>query len=111
MSSEFKEAENPDDAEEFKDISILDMRDMLLEEEVCVEANSGNIVDDIDRGLEEVAFVRTGNKPERKMVIIRLLCGGLGGGQEKDNVLIGINSILGILGRYTTQVVTALVCK
>ena len=66
MSSEFEEAENPDDAEEFKDIGILDMRHMLLEEEVGVETNGGDIVDDIDRGLEEVAFVRAGDKPERK---------------------------------------------
>ena len=37
------------------------------------------------------------------MIIIRLLPGGFGRGQVKDNVLIGINSILGIR-RITTVV-------
>ena len=66
MSSELEETKNPDDTEELEDIRILDMGHMLLEEEVGIKANSGDIIDDIDRGFEEVAFVGTGNKPERK---------------------------------------------
>ena len=41
------------------------MRDMLLEEEVGVEADGGDIVNHIDWGLEEITFVGAGNESER----------------------------------------------
>ena len=64
MTSELEQAEDPDDAEELEDVSILEMGHMLLEEEVGVEADGGNIVNHINRGLEEITFVGTGNESE-----------------------------------------------
>jgi hypothetical protein len=51
MTSELEQAKDPDDAEELKDIRILEMGDMLLEEEVGLEADGRNIVNHINRGL------------------------------------------------------------
>ena len=65
MTGELEEPEYPDDAEELEDISILDMGDMLLEEEVGVETDGGNIVNNIHGGFEEIAFVGAGNESER----------------------------------------------
>jgi hypothetical protein len=64
MTSELEQAEDPNDAEELEDVSILEMGDMLLEEEVGVEADGGNIVNHINRGLEEITFVGAGNESE-----------------------------------------------
>ena len=47
VASEFEKSENSDDAEELEDISILDVRHVVLEKKVCIETNSGDIVNNI----------------------------------------------------------------
>ena len=66
MASEFEQTEDSDDAEELEYVCILNVRDMLLEEKVGVETDGCNIVNHVDRRLEEIAFVGTGNESETK---------------------------------------------
>ena len=63
MAGELEQPEDPDDREELEDVGVLDVRDMLLEEEVGVEADGGHVVDHVHRGLQKVTLVRTGNEP------------------------------------------------
>ena len=70
MARKLKQTKNPDDAEELKHISILDVRHVLLEEEVGVKADGGDIVNNINRRLEEITFVGTGNESETENVLI-----------------------------------------
>ena len=64
MARKLKQTKNPDDAEELKHVSILDVRHVLLEEEVGVEADGGDIVNNIHGRLEEITFVGAGNESE-----------------------------------------------
>ena len=64
MASELEKSKYSDDAEKLKHISILDVRNVLLEEEVSVEADGGDIVNNIHGRLEEITFVGAGNESE-----------------------------------------------
>ena len=59
MTGQLEQPQYPDDAEEFKDISILDMGNELLEEEVCVETDGGHKVNNINGRLEKITAVWT----------------------------------------------------
>ena len=63
MAGELEQPEDPDDREELEDVGVLDVRHVLLEEEVSVEADGGHVVDHVHRGLQKVTLVRTGNEP------------------------------------------------
>ena len=65
MAGELEQPEDPDDREELEDVGVLDVRHVLLEEEVGVEADGGDIVNHVHRGLEEITFVGAGNESER----------------------------------------------
>ena len=69
MTSELEKSKYSDDAEELKHISVLDVRHILLKEEVGVETDCGNIVNNIHRRLEKITFVGRGNEPETEEVI------------------------------------------
>ena len=59
MASELEQPEYSDNAEKLKHVGILDVGDVLLEEEVCVEADGGDVVNHIHRGLQKVALIGT----------------------------------------------------
>ena len=63
MAGELEQPEDPDDREELEDVGVLDVRHVLLEEEVGVEADGGHVVDHVHRGLQKVTLVRTGDEP------------------------------------------------
>ena len=62
MAGELEQPEDPDDREELEDVGVLDVRHVLLEEEVGVEADGGHEVNDVDGGLEKITFVWTTEK-------------------------------------------------
>ena len=64
MAGKLEQAQDSDDAEEFKDIGILDVRDKLLEEEICVEADCGHKVDNIHGRVEKITAVGTAEESE-----------------------------------------------
>ena len=64
MACQLEQPEDPDDGEELEDVGVLDVGDVLLEEEVGVEADGGDVVDHIHRRLQKVALVGTRDKPE-----------------------------------------------
>ena len=47
VAGELEQPEDPDDGEELEDIGVLDVGDVLLEEEVGVEADGGDVVNHI----------------------------------------------------------------
>ena len=59
VACQLEQPEDPDDGEELEDVGVLDVGDVLLEEEVGVEADGGDVVNHIHRGLEKVALVGT----------------------------------------------------
>ena len=59
MACQLEQPEDPDDGEELEDVGVLDVGDVLLEEEVGVEADGGDVVDHIHRRLEKVALIGT----------------------------------------------------
>ena len=59
VACQLEQPEDPDDGEELKDVSVLDVGDVLLEEEVRVEADGGDVVNHIHRRLEKVTLVGT----------------------------------------------------
>ena len=59
MACQLEQPEDPDDREELEDVGVLDVGDVLLEEEVCVEADGGDVVNHIHRGLQKVALIGT----------------------------------------------------
>ena len=66
MSGQLEQPKDPDDAKELKHVRILDVGDEVLKDEVCVEADCGHQVNDVDGRLEKITFVRTTNKPDRQ---------------------------------------------
>ena len=59
MACQLEQPEDPDDGEELEDVGVLDVGDVLLEEEVGVEADGGDVVNHIHRRLEKVALIGT----------------------------------------------------
>ena len=47
MTGQLEESQNSDDAEELKHIRILDVRDILLEKEVRIETDGGDVINHI----------------------------------------------------------------
>ena len=70
MAGELEEPEDPDDREELEDVCIFYVGHMLLEEEVGVEADGGDVVDHVHRGLQEVTFVGTRNEPASSCISV-----------------------------------------
>ena len=66
MAGQLEQSQDSDDAEEFEDVGILDVRDVLLEKEVRIEADGSDIINHIHWRLQEITLIRTGEKPERK---------------------------------------------
>ena len=66
MSGQLEQSQDSDDAEELEDVGILDVRDVLLEKEVRIEADGSDIINHIHWRLQEITLIRTGEKPERK---------------------------------------------
>ena len=62
MSRQFKETEDSDDWEEFQDVSVLQVRGKMRQNQVDVEAESGHKVYDVDRASDEVQNIWAGNK-------------------------------------------------
>ena len=63
MSGQLEQSQYSNDAEELEDVRVLDVRHVLLQEEVGVEADGGHVVDHVHRGLQKVTLVRTGDEP------------------------------------------------
>ena len=66
MSGQLEQSQYSNDAEELEDVRVLDVRHVLLEEEVGVEADGGDVVDHVHGGLEEMVFVGAGYKSKKK---------------------------------------------
>ena len=66
MSGQLEQSQYSDDAEELEYVRVLDVRDVLLEEQVGVEADGGDVVDHVHGGLEEMVFVGAGYKSKQK---------------------------------------------
>ena len=64
MSGQLEQSQYSYDAEELENICILDVGHILLEEEVGVEADGGDVVDHVHRGLQKMTFVWAGHKPK-----------------------------------------------
>ena len=47
MTSQFEQSQDSDDAEELENIRVLYMRDILLEEQIRVEADGGHIINHV----------------------------------------------------------------
>ena len=47
MSRQFEEPQDADDGEELEDVRVLDVGDILLEEEVRVETDCGDVINHI----------------------------------------------------------------
>ena len=62
MSGQLEQSQYSYDTEELENICILDVGHILLEEEVGVEADGGDVVDHVHGGLEEMVFVGAGYK-------------------------------------------------
>ena len=66
MSGQLEQSQYSNDAEELEYVRVLDVRHVLLEEEVGVEADGGDVVDHVHGGLEEMVFVGAGYKSKKK---------------------------------------------
>ena len=66
MSRQFKETEDSDDWEEFQDVSVLQVRGKMCQNQVDVEAESGNKVNDVHWTSDKIQNVWTGNKSGNK---------------------------------------------
>ena len=64
MSGQLEQSQYSNDAEELEDVRVLDVRHVLLQEEVGVEADGGDVVDHVHRGLQKMTFVWAGHKPK-----------------------------------------------
>jgi len=58
MSCELEQSHDTDDREELQDIGILQVGSKLLENEVDVEGQRGNVVDDIYGGFDKLTLAR-----------------------------------------------------
>ena len=59
VARQLEQPEDPDDGEELEDVSVLDVGDVLLQEEVGVEADGGDVVNHVHRRLQKVTLVGT----------------------------------------------------
>ena len=66
MSRQFKETEDSDDWEEFQDVSVLQVWGKVGQNQVDVEAESGNKVNDVHWTSDKIQNVRTGNESANK---------------------------------------------
>ena len=75
VARQLEQPEDPDDGEELEDVSVLDVGDVLLEEEVRVEADGGDVVNHIHRRLEKVTLVGARYEPENSdLMLNHLIC-------------------------------------
>ena len=47
MTGQLEQSENPDDAEKLENVRILDVRDVLLEKEIRIETDGGDVINHI----------------------------------------------------------------
>ena len=66
MAGQLEQSQDSDDAEELEDVGILDVRDVLLEKEIRIEADGSDVINHIHWRLQEITLIRTREKPERK---------------------------------------------
>ncbi len=52
MSGELKKPEDANDWEELEDVGVLKVRGQLLQDQVNVEAQCGDVVDDVDTEIK-----------------------------------------------------------
>ena len=62
MPGQLEQSQYSDDAEKLEYVRVLDVRDILLEEEVSVEADGGDVVNNVHGGLQKMVFVGAGKK-------------------------------------------------
>lgn len=67
MSGELEESHDANDREELEDVCVLQMAGEPLQDHVHVEAERGNVVDDVDARLDEVALARRGHEPHHDL--------------------------------------------
>ena len=53
MSGELEKPEDANDGEELEDVGVLEVRGQLLQDQVDVEAQRGDVVNDVDAGKNE----------------------------------------------------------
>ena len=66
MAGQLEQSQDSDDAEELENIRIFDVRYVLLEKEIRIEADGSDVINHIHWRLQEITLIRTGEKPERK---------------------------------------------
>ena len=62
MACQFKQTKNSNDGEKFQDISVLEVRGKVGENQVDVEAESCNEVYNVYRTSYKIQKIRTGDK-------------------------------------------------
>ena len=70
VACQLEQPEDPDDGEELEDVGVLDVGHVLLEEEVRVEADGGDVVNHVHRRLQKVALVGTRDEPAKKSILM-----------------------------------------
>ena len=59
MACQLEQPQDPDDGEELEDVGVLDVGHVLLQKEVGVEADGGDVVNHVHRRLQKVTLVGT----------------------------------------------------
>ena len=81
VTCQLEQPEDPDDGEELEDVGVLDMGDVLLEEEVGVEADGGDVVNHVHRRLQKVALVGTWDEPVKSSNLMLTIWSALSDGE------------------------------
>lgn len=53
MSGQLEEPQDSDNGEELKNVGVFEVRGQLLEDQINVEAERGDVVDDVDARIKE----------------------------------------------------------
>lgn len=67
VSRQLEQPHYPDNREKFEYVSVLQVRCKLLQDQVDVEAERGDVVDDVDGRLDELAFVGRRDEPHQDL--------------------------------------------
>ena len=67
MSGELEESHDANDGEELEDVGVLQVAGELLQDHVHVEAERGDVVDDVDARPDEVALARRRHEPHHDL--------------------------------------------
>ena len=64
MAGQLEQSQDSDDAEELENIRIFDVRYVLLEKEIRIEADGSDVINHIHWRLQEITLIRTGEEPD-----------------------------------------------